>query len=139
MKKRNWFYGILLGVALVVLQVINYRTILRDTRIELFGLMIGLIFISLGIWIGIQTANKKQNFKIPFRKNSIYNLSEREMEVLHAMAEGLSNQEIADRLFVSLNTIKTHTSNIYSKLNVERRTQAVQKAREVRLLDSTKV
>ena len=68
------------------------------------------------------------------RKKGIYELSVREHEVLVALSEGLSNREIAEKLYVSLNTIKTHISNIYAKLNVNRRTQAVQKAREVGLI-----
>lgn len=61
-------------------------------------------------------------------------ISKREHEVLELIAKGLSNQEIADKLFVSLNTIKTHTSNLFLKLEVSRRTQAIQKAKELRLI-----
>ena len=61
-------------------------------------------------------------------------LTPRELEVLQLIAQGLSNQEIADRLFLSLNTVKTHTSNVFSKLDVQRRTQAIQKAKELGLL-----
>jgi ATP/maltotriose-dependent transcriptional regulator MalT len=61
-------------------------------------------------------------------------LSKREMEVLQLMAEGLSNHEIASRLFVSLNTIKTHSSKVFEKLEVNRRTQAVDKAKKLSLI-----
>jgi two-component system, NarL family, response regulator LiaR len=61
-------------------------------------------------------------------------LSARELEVLQLMAEGLSNQEIAGRLFLSLNTIKTHSSNIFEKLDVRRRTQAVEQARKLNII-----
>ncbi len=66
-------------------------------------------------------------------------LSARELEVLQAMAEGLSNQEIAGRLFVSLNTIKTHSSNIFGKLDVRRRTQAIETARRLKIISPTSV
>ena len=101
----------------------------------MYGLVLGLIFTILGIWIGLLLIQKKIPIpKFSLVKHKIYQLSDREFEVLNAMADGLSNQEIADRLFVSLNTIKTHTSNIYMKLNVKRRTQAIQKAREHHLI-----
>jgi ATP/maltotriose-dependent transcriptional regulator MalT len=61
-------------------------------------------------------------------------ISKREYEVLELMAQGLSNQEIAEKLFVSLNTVKTHTSNLFVKLDAKRRTQAIQKAKELGLI-----
>lgn len=62
-------------------------------------------------------------------------LSSREMEVLQLMAQGLSNQEIADKLFLSVPTVKTHSSNLFFKLDVKRRTQAIEKARQLKIID----
>ena len=134
MQNSKWVYGVIMGVLLILMQVFNYRTTVRDLSVEIYGLALGLIFLGLGIWIGLQLYQGKITIKAPFRRNNQYPLSERELEVLRAMAEGLSNQEIADKLFVSLNTVKTHTSNIYSKLHVQRRTQAVRKARSEALI-----
>ncbi len=133
--RSKWVYGIILGILLIAMQAVNYKAIIRDISIEMYGLVIGLIFTAIGIWIGLSIFQKRMpGLKLPIKKHKIYKLSQRELEVLYAMAEGLSNQEIADKLFVSLNTIKTHTSNIYWKLNVQRRTQAIQKAREQQLI-----
>ncbi len=90
----------------------------------------------LGVWVGNKLTPKKQVAE--FQRNeealSYLGISEREYDVLLLLAEGLSNKEIAESLFVSLNTVKTHLNNLYSKLEVSRRTQAVQKARELRLI-----
>jgi len=98
-----------------------------------------VMFTALGIWAGLRLTQKKV---IMVGAEYIFNgtelqrlgISKREHEVLELMAKGLSNQEIADKLFVSLNTIKTHTSNLFLKLEVSRRTQAIQKAKELRLI-----
>lgn len=121
-----WIYGLIMGLLLIVLQIVQYKTILQQIRLELAVAVIGILFLGLGIWFGsklLKASNEKINA-------SELGLSEREMEVLQLLSEGYSNKEIADRLFVSLNTIKTHLSNIYSKMGVNRRTQAVQKARQ---------
>lgn len=137
MSKSYWLYGAAMGVLLLALQVVHYKTMIRDVQLEFFGLLIALIFMGLGIWLGISLYQRAH--KRALARNTHFNhsgLSDRELDVLELLAEGLSNQEIADRLFVSLNTAKTHLSNIYQKLGVKRRTQAVQKAREMRLLSS---
>ncbi len=134
-KKQHLLYGFMMGISLLLLQIFNYKAILRDVSIETYGFIIAVIFVSIGVWIGRRPGRKSQSYHTESSSVLIEsNLSEREMEVLKAMASGLSNQEIADKLFVSLNTIKTHSSNIFSKLNVKRRTQAIQKARESNLI-----
>lgn len=106
----------------------------RELRIEVFGIIIGVLFLLFGTWIGVHFFAKQ-------RKDEKYDatklgLSKRELEVLQLIADGHSNQEIADLLFVSLNTAKTHISHIYAKLGVSRRTQAVQKARALAALST---
>jgi NarL family two-component system response regulator LiaR len=107
--------------------------------------LLAFLFTVLGLWMGRKltrketiTVEKVVYAGVPFRKNeqalSELGLSRRECEVLELMAEGLSNQEIADRLFVSLHTIKTHSSNLFLKLQVSRRTQAVSRAKELHLI-----
>ncbi len=115
---------------MVLLQIVSYRTIIQDIEVEVYGVIIGVLFLIFGIWLGTKS-NRKENDKYDPEK---LGLSKREVEVLELLAQGFSNQEIADKLFVSLNTAKTHISNIYTKLNVKRRTQAIQKAREIALI-----
>ena len=122
---------------LIVLEIVHYKTIIRDLTIEAFGVIIGVLFLFLGAWLG-------KYYLVKRRLNEGYDadklgLSNREIEVLRLVAEGYSNKEIADKLFVSLNTTKTHLSNIYSKLGVSRRTQAVQKARDIALISHREV
>ncbi len=134
--KKNWIlYGFLMGLLMIVLEITQYRVIVRDLRIELFGALVGILFLSLGVWLGITWYKRRH----PFTRydGSKLGLSKRELEVLELLSEGLSNQEIADKLFVSLNTIKTHIAKIYQKLNAKRRTQAIQKARELALIPET--
>ena len=120
---------------MIVLEVVQYRTMIRDIEIEIYGAIVGLLFLTIGIWVGTNLYKRKT--KDVFDPTQL-GLSKREVEVLGLLAEGLSNQEVADKLFVSLNTAKTHISNIYAKLNVKRRTQAIQKARDLALIYPTK-
>lgn len=122
-----------MGVLLIALEIIQYKSIVREIRLELAGVIVGLIFLTLGIWFGVRFF--KQPSEIEHYSAVALGLSKREIEVLQLLAEGHSNQEIADHLFVSLNTTKTHISNIYAKLGVSRRTQAVQKARKLSFSD----
>jgi ATP/maltotriose-dependent transcriptional regulator MalT len=101
--------------------------------------MIAVLFSALGVWAGLKLTRKKTfiispDFVLDESKLEKLGISKREHEVLQLMANGLSNQEIADKLFVSLNTIKTHSSNLFLKLEVNRRTQAVQRGKELRLI-----
>ena len=125
-----------MGLLMIILEVIHYRTIVRDLSMEIYGAIIGIVFLGFGLWLGAGSFKRKRPDHFDPEK---LGLSKREMEVLALLAEGLSNQEIADKLFVSLNTAKTHISNIYAKLNVQRRTQAIQKAREIALIHPSKV
>jgi len=121
----------------VLLQILQYKTILREVELEIFAGVIALTFLIAGFWLGFQYLEKgeKQTLSNTTKAKEL-NLSQREIEVLLLLSKGHSNQEIADELFVSLNTIKTHISKIYQKLNVSRRTQAVQKAGELGLIET---
>ncbi len=133
-NKRYFLYGTLMGVLLLILQVVKYKMLIREMELEIFALILSVIFISLGIWLAYIFIEKKRG-KVYIKTNSgSKTLSKRELDVLLLLADGQSNQEIADKLFVSLNTTKTHIANIYLKLNVKRRTQAVQKALELGLI-----
>ena len=103
--------------------------------------IIALGFTALGIWAGLKLTTKKivtvqvgPEFVLNEAELQRIGLSKREHEVLELMAQGLTNQQIADKLFVSLNTIKTHSSNLFLKLEVSRRTQAIQRGKELRLI-----
>lgn len=136
MNYKNWIYGILMGLSLLLLDIVNYRTIARQLSMEVYGTLIAIIFLLVGLWIGFQGISLKNIRKNSYKK--IEDLSKRENEVLIAMAEGLTNKEIAEKLFVSENTVKTHVSNILSKMHVQRRTQAILKAKEMELVTPTK-
>ncbi len=140
-------YGLILGLLLVFMQFIQYRLVFMQHAESVYtGLVAGVCCIA-GIWAGHKIA-AKWNQK-PDAPGSVVlptveppdekvlaglHITPRELEVLQLIAQGLSNQEIAGRLFLSLNTVKTHTSNVFSKLDVQRRTQAIQKGKELGLL-----
>ena len=140
-------------VLLIALQVLKYKLLLVNHSYELYILGIALIFTGLGIWLALKLTKPTVEIRTMVVEKSVLvkelseealqkiekqiqqlGISSREMEVLQLMANGLSNQEIADRLFVSLHTIKTHSSNLFEKLDVKRRTQAVEKARQLHLI-----
>ncbi|AEE49319.1 response regulator transcription factor [Haliscomenobacter hydrossis] len=147
MKKTILLYSLALAILLGLLKAVEYRFLLRDLSTELYVSIVALFFSALGIWAGLKLTRRFNPAvstdgtvpQPPVRLEPIqllekYNLSKREYEVLTLIAQGYSNQEIAETLFVSLNTIKTHSSNVFLKLDVKRRTQAVQKAKEIGLL-----
>jgi two-component system, NarL family, response regulator LiaR len=138
--KRIVLYGLSLAVLVFILKLIEYQWLVRDLAIEIYIGAIALMFTVLGVWVGLKLTRKKTiiitnpDFKFNEAKLDALGITKREYEVLEQMAKGLSNQEIADKLFVSLNTIKTHSSNLFLKLEVKRRTQAIQKAKELGLI-----
>ncbi|MEL6536092.1 MAG: response regulator transcription factor [Bacteroidota bacterium] len=142
MSKTFWLYGLLLGIVLVVIQIVESRALVQELRLEVFGLVVGLAFLALGVWLGRGRRQEKSVEKpeaaatsfAPATDPTSLGISPRELEVLTLMVEGLSNQEMADRLFVSLNTVKTHVSNLYQKLEVQRRVQAIRKATDLGLV-----
>jgi NarL family two-component system response regulator LiaR len=137
------FYSLAMAVLVFLLKFLEYRYFIRDLSLEFYLVVVAVLFTALGIWVGLKltskrkiliTPNSSDDFVVSEEMLNSLAISKREHEVLTLMAEGLSNQEIADKLFVSLSTIKTHSANIFSKLEVRRRTQAVQLARELRLI-----
>ena len=120
-----------------------------DHSFEIYAGLIAIIFTALGIWLALKLSKpkvqtivvekevyitKNENFSINTSLISQLELSKRELEVLSLMAQGLSNQEIAEKIFVSLSTVKTHNQNLFIKLDVKRRTQAIEKAKRLNLI-----
>jgi len=141
MKKIILLYGSALALLVFFLKYIEYQYLVRDLTLEFYLGVIAVLFTIVGIWVGLKITRKKvmatplgSDFIVNDNQLRQWGISKREHEVLALMAKGLSNQEIADKLFVSLNTVKTHSSNLFLKLDVKRRTQAVQKAKEFRLI-----
>lgn len=132
-------YGVALAALIAMLKYFEYQYIVRDLSVEIYIGVTALFFTGLGIWAGLKLTRKKviiANPDFQFDEKIVQELgiSKREQEVLEWMAQGLSNQEIADKLFVSPNTIKTHASNLFLKLDVSRRTQAIQKGKMLRII-----
>lgn len=138
MKKTIFLYGVALALLIFALKYLEYRLWIHDLSTEVYVGVVAVFFTAIGIWAGLRLTRRKaqvpENFVIDELKLEQLGISKREHEVLELIARGLSNQEIADQLFVSLNTIKSHTSNLFLKLEVSRRTQAIQKAKNLRLI-----
>jgi len=139
MRKTILIYGVALAALTGILKFIEYRYFVRDLSLEFYLGVVALLFAGLGVWAGLRLTRRKvvianPDFKLNEPELQRLGISKREYEVLELMAQGLSNQEIADKLFVSLNTIKTHSSNLFMKLDARRRTQAVRRAKEFGLL-----
>lgn len=161
--KTTLLYGAGLALLLFVLHWLEWRFIVFDHAMDLYTVGVAILFTGLGIWLALKLAKPKiirvavptpappaENPQTPTslagaqaladHKNpdpkaiAKLGISDRELEVLKLMAEGHSNQEIAEKLFVSLNTIKTHSSRIFEKLDARRRTQAVETARRLRVI-----
>jgi DNA-binding CsgD family transcriptional regulator len=138
MLKTIFFYGLILGGFVLLLHFSEYFFLVRTHIFEVYGGLIAILFLGLGLWFGNKLQSKKAestvNEPIANTNFSELGISKREFEVLQLLSQGLSNQEIADSLFVSMNTIKTHTSRLFEKLEVKNRTQALIKAKEKGLI-----
>lgn len=144
MKRIILWYSFILFVLVFLLKFLEYRYIIRDLSLEFYLGLVSVLFTTVGIWLGLKLTRKKvitvhasaptSVFEFNEQALSQTGISKRELEVLTLMAQGLTNQEIADKLFVSLNTIKTHSSNLFLKLEVKRRTQAIERAKQLRLI-----
>jgi len=140
MKCTILVYGLSLAALISLLKFLEYRLFVRDLSIEFYVGIVAVMFTILGVWVGLKLTRRKtiiitnSNFQFDESRLEKAGISKREYEVLELMAKGFSNQEIADKLFVSLNTIKTHSSNLFLKLEAKRRTQAIQKAKELNLI-----
>ncbi|MGH9874138.1 MAG: response regulator transcription factor [Pyrinomonadaceae bacterium] len=145
MKKHILIYGLCGGLLIVMLRLIEFRFLVIEHSVEIYGGLIALLFAGLGIWLGIKLTRKKEIlvFKevavsAPFALNEgklqELGVTRRELEILELIANGMSNREIAEKLFVSENTVKTHSSRLFDKLGAKRRTQAVQIGKELGLI-----
>lgn len=153
MLKKIWMvrqalvYGLAGGVLIAVLKLIEYKYFVRAYPVEIYGGLIALIFTAAGIWFGLRWTKTKEVVVVkevrvrdsePFALNTEklkeLGITPREHEILGLIAAGLSNREIGEKLFVSENTVKTHSSRLFDKLSVSRRVQAVQKAKDLGLI-----
>jgi NarL family two-component system response regulator LiaR len=158
-KKTILLYGVLGGVLIAGLKLIEYRFLVVEHSIEIYGGIIALLFSVLGIWLGLKLTRRRETVivrevevpvevqvpvEVPVRVSEPFapdaarvrelGITPRELEILEEIAAGLSTREIAAKLFVSENTVKTHSRRLFDKLNARRRTQAVQAAREAGLI-----
>jgi len=146
-KKLILVYGVVGGLLIVLLKLIEYRFLIESHSIEIYGALIAMVFAGVGIWLGLKLTKTKETviikqvlvpaspkFAINHEKVNELGITKRELEILQLIAQGLSNREIAEKLFVSENTVKTHSSRLLDKLNAKRRTQAVQFGKEFGLI-----
>lgn len=151
MKKQILVYGLVYGICggllIVGLKLIEYRFLVVEHSVEIYGGLTALVFASLGIWLGLKLTRKEEVVVVkevavlttqPFALNEQrlreLSITRRELEILELIAQGMSNREIGEQLFVSENTVKTHSSRLFDKLNAKRRTQAVQIGKEFGLI-----
>jgi DNA-binding NarL/FixJ family response regulator len=160
MRKSVLVYGLAGGILILALQLIEYRWLVLTRSTEIYGGLLAVLFAGVGLWLGkrysrppvvvtervtetvTQVVEREVPVPVPVAGPFVRDeaaverlgLTPRELEMLGFIAEGLSNREIAERAGVSENTVKTHSSRVFDKLGVSRRTQAVQRARELRLI-----
>jgi NarL family two-component system response regulator LiaR len=140
-------FGVVGGLLIAGLRLIEYRWLVVEHSIEIYGGLVALTFATVGIWLGRKITRPKErvvlrevqvpapvDFVRDERRVEALGLTPRELEILEMIAAGLSNREIAERGHVSENTVKTHSSRVFSKLGARRRTQAVQLGKEFRLI-----
>ena len=155
MKRHVLIFGLVGGLLIVTLQYTEYRFIVIEHSVELYGALVAILFAAFGIWLGLRITRRRETIREtvvvrevlvaaeapalkPFAPNAdqqqILGITARELEILNLVARGLSNREIATELFVSENTVKTHCARAFDKLGAARRTQAVQRGKELGLL-----
>lgn len=147
MRKQVLLYGLLGGLLIGGLKLIEYRWLVVEYSVEIYGGLVAAIFAGLGIWLGLKLTRNvatvvvrevvvpaTAEFVRDQGKVESLGLTPRELEILELIAQGLSNREIAERAYVSENTVKTHLSRVFDKLGARRRTQAVQLGKEFRLI-----
>jgi len=136
MKKTILVFGLLILALLLLFQFSKYTIISGDLQIEYIMAFVALTFLGIGLFINKRTQKQEPVSKdeIDLDKVEELGLSKREYEVLKEVAQGLSNLEIAEKLFVSESTIKTHVSSLLLKLNAKRRTQAIQMSKSLNII-----
>ncbi len=146
--KAVWPYGLLLGAILIAFKLFEYSYFSRRITLDLYLGVVSIVFLAVGLIIGLKGAGRQNKSAAPQDDMPAQpaastpdlpalppelDLSRRELEVLSYLVQGHTNRQIAEALFVSLNTVKTHVSNIYRKLDVERRAQAVARAKALEI------
>jgi NarL family two-component system response regulator LiaR len=160
MKRHVLIFGLVGGILIATLQYTEYRFVVIEHSVELYSALVAILFATFGIWLGLRITRKGEIIRetvvvkevlipaenptsfvpgpAPFTPNTArqqtLGITARELEILTLIARGLSNREIATQLFVSENTVKTHCSRTFDKLGAARRTQAVQRGKELGLL-----
>ena len=147
MRGHILLYGLVGGALIAGLRLIEYRWLVIEHSIEIYGGLVAAVFATVGIWLGLSVTRRTETVVIrevlvpapatfvrDQEKVAALGVTARELEILELMAAGLSNKELAERLFVSENTVKTHLSRVFDKLGARRRTQAVQMGKEQRLI-----
>ena len=145
MRKHVLLYGIVAGLVIAALRTIEYRWLVIEYSVEIYGALIAAVFVTLGIWLGLKLTRERvvvrevvvappSTFIPDDAQRESLGITRRELEILELIAAGLSNREIADRANVSENTVKTHSSRVFDKLGVSRRTQAVALGKQLRLI-----
>ena len=149
MRKTTLLFGLLGGALIALLKLIEYRFLVVEYSLEIYGGLVALVFSALGVWLGLKLTRGRHAtesatpaaappapaaFVVDRARLEALGITPREHEILGLIAAGLSNREIAERLFVSENTVKTHSSRRVEKLQAKRRTQAVQLAKEAGLI-----
>ena len=153
-------FGVVAGLLIAAMELVEYRFLVVERSVEIYGALVAAAFATAGIWIGLKLTKTKEvpvevpievpvevpvevrvevpvpagPFSLNTAKVDELGLTRRELEVLGLIAEGLSTREMAERLFVSENTVKTHASRVLEKLGASRRTQAVQLAKQLSLI-----
>lgn len=151
-RRTILLYGTLGGLLIAGLKLLEYRFLVVEHSLEIYGGLVALSFSALGIWLGLKMTGRPEKviikevtvavpvsapprpFEVDRARLKKFGITPREHEILTLIAEGLSNREIAARLFVSENTVKTHSSRLFDKLDARRRTQAVQIAKAAGLI-----
>lgn len=147
--KATILYSISLALLLFLLKWLELRFIIFDHSFELYVGFIAIIFTALGIWLALKLSKPKietvvvekevyltrnENFTLNTSLISQLELTKRELEILNLMAQGHSNDEIAEKISISISTVKTHNQNLFEKLDVKRRTQAIDKAKRLNII-----
>jgi DNA-binding CsgD family transcriptional regulator len=148
MKRHVLILGLVGGLLIALLKWMEYRFLVVEHSFEIYGGLVAAVFAGLGIWLGLKLTRERERVvvrEIPVpaavpafapdeKRRDDLGITRRELEILQLVAEGMSNREIAEKLFVSENTVKTHCSRAFDKLGAKRRTQAVQLGKEFGLL-----
>lgn len=148
-KPRYLLYGVILGLLVFLLKWLEWKFLIFDNSLDVYTGLIAVFFTALGVWVATQLAKPKVETIIVEKEVLVHppvtatinqtvlnelSLSSREYEVLQLLTQGCSNTEIAEKLFLSLSTVKTHASNLFMKMDVKSRTQAIEKAKRLQIV-----